>query len=435
MRGIRSYFILLSVIYVVVTGGFCLLQDNSAVKKFNENNVAVNRINHEIEQGFAQGGNPNDIIASEHARWSSTYGASCPDDIEYIPLQTDDATPFYAHTEKNTVICTIYLDGELRAMVRYSYDNTSNTMLMIAVIGTITLFYLFALVYGVYFYLNIIKPFRELSEYPERMARLQTKQKLPESKSRYFGKYIWGMNMLSNQLEINREHIAKHEYQRQTLLASIAHGVKTPVANIRLYAEAIIMGLYSDGGSESVSADIAKKIDKNAQKIEALVVEMLETSVTSLMDYEPEIEHFYLGELAGLIEKEFGDRLNIQRIPYTVECDSGYMASSDKWALFRVISQLLENAMKYGSGEGLSISMAAQDEGFCISVKNKGKLLPEKELPYIFKSYWRGSNAESKEGSGIGLYVASETVKRLGGTIQARRLEKTSEMEFVIYIE
>lgn len=435
MRGIRSYFILLSVIYVVVIAGFALVYENSTGKRYTQNNVAVNRINNEIEQSFAQGGKPNDIIASEHARWSSTYGESCPDDIEYIPLQTDDATPFYAHTEKNTVICTIYLDGELFGLVRYSYDELSNTVLVAAVLIAATIFFGFALICGGYFYFNIIKPFQELSEYPERMARLQTKQKLPESKNRYFGKYIWGMNMLSDQLEINRRHIAKLEYQRQTLLASIAHGVKTPVANIRLYAEAIIMGLYSDGGSESVSTDIAMKIDKNAQKIEAMVVEMLETSVTSLMDYEPEIEHFYLGELAGLIEKEFGDRLNIQRIPYTVECDSGYMASSDKWALFRVISQLLENAMKYGSGEGLSISMAAQDEGFCVSVKNKGTLLPEKELPYIFKSYWRGSNAESREGSGIGLYVASETVKRLGGTIQARRLEKTSEMEFVIYIE
>ena len=61
--------------------------------------------------------------------------------------------------------------------------------------------------------------------------------------------------------------------------------------------------------------------------------------------------------------------------------------------------------------------------------------MPEKELPYVFRSYWRGSNAAEKEGSGIGLYAVHESVRSLGGTVHARRLEDTSEMEFVIFIE
>ena len=91
--------------------------------------------------------------------------------------------------------------------------------------------------------------------------------------------------------------------------------------------------------------------------------------------------------------------------------------------------------MKYGDGKGIKVTFTKQDEGFGISVRNSGELLPEKELPYIFRSYWRGSNASDKEGSGIGMYVANETVKALGGRVYVRRLEETSEMEFVIYIE
>ena len=56
-------------------------------------------------------------------------------------------------------------------------------------------------------------------------------------------------------------------------------------------------------------------------------------------------------------------------------------------------------------------------------------------MPYVFRSYWRGSNAAEKEGSGIGLYVVHETAKALGGSAYVRRIEETSEMEFVIYIE
>ena len=62
-------------------------------------------------------------------------------------------------------------------------------------------------------------------------------------------------------------------------------------------------------------------------------------------------------------------------------------------------------------------------------------LLPENEIPYVFRSYWRGSNAANAEGSGIGLYSVHETVRALGGSVLARRLEDTNEMEFFIFIE
>ena len=78
--------------------------------------------------------------------------------------------------------------------------------------------------------------------------------------------------------------------------------------------------------------------------------------------------------------------------------------------------------------------MEKQDEGYFFSVKNKGKLLPEQEMPFIFKSFWRGSNAKEIEGSGIGLFVAKEMAKRLGGDIYVKRFEETSEMEFVIFL-
>ncbi len=55
--------------------------------------------------------------------------------------------------------------------------------------------------------------------------------------------------------------------------------------------------------------------------------------------------------------------------------------------------------MKYGDGRRISIQMLKQDDGLCISVKNKGHLLSETELPFVFKSYWRGSNSTGVEGS------------------------------------
>ena len=95
-------------------------------------------------------------------------------------------------------------------------------------------------------YIKIVMPFRRLSEYPEKLARLRNIQKLPESKSRFFGKYVWGMNMLTDVLSASSKRIECLEGEHQRLVTSIAHGVKTPVANIRLYSDALRTGLYSD---------------------------------------------------------------------------------------------------------------------------------------------------------------------------------------------
>ena len=228
----------------------------------------------------------------------------------------------------------------------------------------------------------------------------------------------------------HRIHILEGEHQK--LVSSIAHGVKTPVANIRLYTDAVRTGLYSDTG---MSSDIADKIDSNTAKIESMAAELMTASEATNDGYDFEKSLFPLSELADLIRSEYMDRMALLRIPFTVECEGSPIMESDKYALYRAVSQLLENALKYGDGSGITVKLMKQDEAFCISVRDKGELLSENELPYVFRSYWRGSNAADKSGCGIGLYVVHETAKALGGSVHVRRIEETSEMEFVIFIE
>lgn len=118
--------------------------------------------------------------------------------------------------------------------------------------GIIVSFMMIFLFLG-YVYLRILRPFHHFSEYPLRLSREEISQKLPETKSRLLR-------------------------ERQVLLTTIAHGIKTPVVNIKLYASAIATGLYQpDGKVNEKDAKVAEKIDKNADEITALVRELLET--------------------------------------------------------------------------------------------------------------------------------------------------------------
>ena len=218
------------------------------------------------------------------------------------------------------------------------------------------------------------------------------------------------------------------------MLTTIAHGIKTPVSNITLYASSIETGLYQpDRKPNQSDAAIAAKIQNNAGDINRLVEEMINTSSTGMVDFEPKIQAFYINEVEEYIREEYSNRLEVQRIPLEIDCCHNAMINSDKSGIFRIITQLMENAIKYGDGTGIKVSIDKQEEGYYFSVKNRGKTLPENEIPYIFGSFWRGSNAQGIKGSGIGLFEARTIASRLGGDIYVK--QDDGEIEFILFIE
>ena len=110
------------------------------------------------------------------------------------------------------------------------------------------------------------------------------------------------------------------------------------------------------------------------------------------------------------------------------------MIKSDRDGICRILSQLMENAIKYGNGEGINVRISKDEEGYLFSVKNKGSVVPNKELPFLFNSFYRGSNSEGVPGSGIGLFECYEITHRLNGDIYARSDSEKSEMEFEVYL-
>ena len=78
------------------------------------------------------------------------------------------------------------------------------------------------------------------------------------------------------------------------------------------------------------------------------------------------------------------------------------------------------------------VMIEKKEEGHYFTVKNNGVTISRNEIPYLFNSFWRGSNAGTVEGSGIGLYEAKQIAMRLSGDVLAR--ETDDGMEFVVYI-
>ena len=115
-----------------------------------------------------------------------------------------------------------------------------------------------------------------------------------------------------------------------------------------------------------------------------------------------------------------------------MEMKENPIIKTDKNGLLRILFQLIDNAIKYGDGSGIYIKMERQETSFYFSIKNNGKSIEEKEIPFIFNSFWRGSNAQNTEGQGIGLYEAKQIANKLGGDLLVNITENAFEIILIL---
>ena len=434
MSKIKRLYIFILILYLGLAAGLFFYVRSQDSRSYQERNVFINRftakvnsLDDELTSELIE-----EIYSLEKSSYKSQFGSDIlPDKISYVSLE--DNIPNESDYGDQRVAYVYDEYGNISGLLLFEYaenDNKHYLTYLVVIAGSL----LIIIAFIIYLQIRILKPFEDLTDYAVKISKNELSQKLPESKNRYFGRFIWGVNMLSDQIAGDKERIGKLMKERQTMLTTIAHGIKTPVSNITLYASSIETGLYqSDKKPNQVDAEIAAKIEKNAGDINRLVEEMINTSSTGMVDFEPKIQAFYINEVEEYIREEYSNRLEVQRIPLEIDSCQNAMINSDKSGIFRIITQLMENAIKYGDGTGIKVSIDKQEEGYYFSVKNKGKTLPENEIPYIFGSFWRGSNAQGIKGSGIGLFEARTIASRLGGDIYVK--QEDGEIEFIVFIE
>ncbi|MBQ7991367.1 MAG: HAMP domain-containing histidine kinase [Oscillospiraceae bacterium] len=396
-------------------------------------NVVVHRITDMIEQELSQGAEPQDAgrraFSDRISHWRSLYGQEqCPYEVKVILFDSGYAPDTDADMSGDRMICGLYDDSRLIGVAEYRFRGNvygEIRKLIYAVIGGCALIMLIG---GVWMIHRIVKPFNRLSEYPVRLAS-GSMEKLPQSDSKFFGKYIWGMNMLSDKLETDRRTINRMFTERQRFITTLIHGIKTPAANIKLLSEAIATGLYSpDGKVNEKDAELAGRIESNADDIEQLVRKVLDSSANEIFDFDPETVPFYRSSLEKRIRDEYTDALNVMKIPFEIKSGSDVMINSDINGVIRIIRQLMDNAVKYGDGTGITVAMDKTDDGHFITVTNKGDPLPDSELPFVWGSLWRGSNSEGIKGNGVGLYEARLIARKLGGDLYMRTAENMTKV-------
>lgn len=270
--------------------------------------------------------------------------------------------------------------------------------------------------------LKILAPFEHMTDVPYQLSKGNLTVPIKEGKGRFFGKFTWGLELLRENLEQKKQQELTLQRDKKRLLLSISHDIKTPLSVIKLSAKALSRDLYQDRDKQRAAAE---RIYTRADEIEGLLAELKKASQEDFLSLEVKQGEFYLSGLAKELEAYYLEKLGLLRIDFSLNLCRDCLLQGDSDRAAEVMQNIVENAIKYGDGGWIRVDFSEEENCILASVSNSGCTLDQHQLPHIFDSFWRGSNAQRVEGSGLGLYICRRLMHRMGGEVFAEIQEHT----------
>lgn len=369
----------------------------------------------------------NDIKSNGYEGLDLSY-YECIEQVLLLPQNSDDSAEreFFQGCDSDYVIRII--DG-LYYRIDYSQLPDSNySSVQLAANIAMVVMAVCVIAVLIYIKVRIIKPFDRIKSLPYELSKGNLTVDIKENKSRYFGKFIWGLNLLRENMEEQKSKELALQKDKKTLVLSISHDIKTPLSAIKLYSKALIRNLYD---SEEKRNQIALKIDEKADEIEKYVSEIIKASNEDFLNLEVKSGEFYLKELISEIDTYYSEKLTLLKIDFHIEKYSNCIVKGDLDRAVEVFQNVMENAIKYGDGNSVKITFDREEDCRLVTVINTGCKLKGDELPHIFDSFWRGSNTGSNAGSGLGLYICRQLMNKMDGEIFARIIDNNMAVTLV----
>ena len=267
-----------------------------------------------------------------------------------------------------------------------------------------------------YVYHKVLKPFQDMSNLPYELAKGNLSMPVKEEKSKLFGRFLWGMDMLREELEETKEKELEFLKERKTLILSLSHDIKTPLSSIELYLKALSEDLYD---KQERKDEALQGIARNVKEIKGYVNEIVTASREDFLHLEVRTGEYYLSEVIKATESYYKDKLSVIHTEFQVDEVSECLVKGDKDRMAEVLQNVMENAIKYGDGKRIRISFGEEEDCKLIQIGNSGCNLKKEELPNLFDSFYRGSNSTGRKGNGLGLYICKILMRKMDGEIFA----------------
>ena len=274
---------------------------------------------------------------------------------------------------------------------------------------------------------RVTKPILSLNELSEKMVHLDFDAKYEGKSQNEIGLLGENMNKLSHSLEENIKGLKsannelmrdiekkdKIDEMRREFLSNVSHELKTPIALIQGYAEALQEGIGEDPESRDFYCDV---IVDESMKMNRMVQKLLTLNQLEFGREVAQMERFDLTAMVGnLIEQ---GKLLAQKNGISIEMKEYPPCHvwADPFMTEEVFQNYLSNAVHYCKGEKIiRVFMEVLDGRVKVSVFNTGDPIPEEALPRLWDKFYKVDKARTREygGSGVGLSIVKAIMESM----------------------
>ncbi len=276
-----------------------------------------------------------------------------------------------------------------------------------------------------YIYAAILRPFDKMKAFAGRVAQGDMNVPLEYERSNYFGDFTWAFDSMRREITRSRASEKETIENNKTVIATLSHDIKTPIASIRAYAEGLEANLDR---SVERRTEYLRVLMRKCDEVSKLTNDLFLHSISDLDKLKISEKEFelcgFIEECAGELSAEHHDialRLSGERI----------WVRADRNRLLQVCENLVNNSRKYAKS-GIEIWVVPRAGFGEVHFKDHGAGIPDEDMPFICDKFYRGRNCGEEQGSGLGLYIVKYILERMGGKLLLHN--DADGLEAVVYL-
>jgi PAS domain S-box-containing protein len=237
-----------------------------------------------------------------------------------------------------------------------------------------------------------------------------------------------------------REAVAREQQLREAVrardqfLVIASHELRTPLTSLDLQATSLQRLAASQPGVVLSDPKVLSKcaaIVRQVERLSALVDDLIDVGRLATGGVELSRAPVELGEVVGEVLSRAREAIRRSGSAISLRADARVVGSWDRRRLATVVANLLANAVKFGAGKPIELTLEAIAGRAILRVRDHGIGIPEEDQERIFERFERAVSERHFGGFGVGLWVARRTVEAHGGRIRVRS-RSGAGAEFVV---
>ena len=213
---------------------------------------------------------------------------------------------------------------------------------------------------------------------------------------------------------------------RDDFLSLAAHELRTPVTALQLAFQSLARSEHAAAGPQPTLSPEARSlivrrrlgtIERQLSRLNLLIEQLLDVSLIvdgGLSMVRSEVD---LSEVARRVLVQLEEPLRASESPVTIDAPEPVIGNWDCTRLEQVVTNLVANAVKYGSGKPIEVIVRARPEAAQLAVRDHGIGIAPSDQARVFGRFERAVPSEHYAGLGLGLYVVRHIVEQLGGNV------------------